>query len=186
VFVDALEYRKGKDIELRRWRSSSPRRRSSRAWISSSGPLNPYERRIVHLAVRRDSGVSTESVGDAFSKTFLISVQSRHEERVLRRRHHRRDMRIHPVAAGSVSSGSADRTRRRFAHRLIRIRAPRAAVCDATKKSAPGGEHDVRAGRARRCGRRVRRQRDQRGTPSTCGRDLLPLACSTPETTSSS
>jgi spoIIIJ-associated protein len=37
------------------------------------GPLNPYERRIVHLAVAEVPGVSTESVGDAFSKTVLIS-----------------------------------------------------------------------------------------------------------------
>ena len=52
VFVDALEYRKGKDIELRN-----------------------MERRIVHLAVAEIPGVSTESVGDAFSKTVLISLQ---------------------------------------------------------------------------------------------------------------
>jgi spoIIIJ-associated protein len=37
------------------------------------GPLNPYERRIVHLAVAEFPGVATESVGDAFSKTVLIS-----------------------------------------------------------------------------------------------------------------
>ena len=39
------------------------------------GPLNPYERRIVHLAVAEIPGVATESVGDAFSKTILISLQ---------------------------------------------------------------------------------------------------------------
>ena len=38
------------------------------------GPLNPYERRIVHLAVGEVPGVATESVGDAFSKTVLISL----------------------------------------------------------------------------------------------------------------
>jgi len=37
------------------------------------GPLNPYARRIVHLAVAEDPGVSSESVGDAFLKTVLIS-----------------------------------------------------------------------------------------------------------------
>jgi len=37
------------------------------------GPLNPYERRIVHMAVAEVPGVTTESVGDAFSKTVLIS-----------------------------------------------------------------------------------------------------------------
>jgi len=39
------------------------------------GPLNPYERRIVHMAVAEVPGVTTESVGDAFSKTVLISLR---------------------------------------------------------------------------------------------------------------
>jgi spoIIIJ-associated protein len=39
------------------------------------GPLNPYERRIVHLSAAEVPGVSTESVGDAFSKTVHISYQ---------------------------------------------------------------------------------------------------------------
>jgi spoIIIJ-associated protein len=39
------------------------------------GPLNPYERRIVHMAVAEIPGVTTESVGDAFSKTVLISLR---------------------------------------------------------------------------------------------------------------
>jgi spoIIIJ-associated protein len=37
------------------------------------GPLNPYERRIVHLAVAEVPGVTSESIGDAFSKTVHIS-----------------------------------------------------------------------------------------------------------------
>src|SRR5438093_3585300 len=75
VFVDALEYRKGKDIELR----SMAKFLAEKAKVSGTdqqlGPLNPYERRIVHLAVAEIPGVSTESVGDAFSKTVLISLQ---------------------------------------------------------------------------------------------------------------
>ena len=37
------------------------------------GPLNPYARRIVHLAVAEDDSVTSESIGDAFLKTVLIS-----------------------------------------------------------------------------------------------------------------
>jgi predicted RNA-binding protein Jag len=37
------------------------------------GPLNPYERRIVHLAIAEDPRVSSESIGDAFMKTVIIS-----------------------------------------------------------------------------------------------------------------
>jgi spoIIIJ-associated protein len=39
------------------------------------GPLNPYERRIVHLAVSEEPGVSSESIGDAFVKTVIISAK---------------------------------------------------------------------------------------------------------------
>ena len=50
---------------------------ADRRSISSSGPLNPYERRIVHLAVAEVPGVATESIGDAFSKTVHISLRSK-------------------------------------------------------------------------------------------------------------
>jgi predicted RNA-binding protein Jag len=37
------------------------------------GPLNPYARRLVHLVVAEDAAVTSESVGDAFLKTVIIS-----------------------------------------------------------------------------------------------------------------
>ena len=39
------------------------------------GPLNPYERRIVHLAVSEDPSVTSESIGDAFLKAVIISTK---------------------------------------------------------------------------------------------------------------
>jgi spoIIIJ-associated protein len=75
VFVDALEYRKGKDIELRNMAKFLAGKAKESGLDQQLGPLNPYERRIVHLAVAEIPGVSTESVGDAFSKTVLISSQ---------------------------------------------------------------------------------------------------------------
>jgi predicted RNA-binding protein Jag len=39
------------------------------------GPLNPYARRIVHMVVAESPEFSTESVGDAFLKTIVISVK---------------------------------------------------------------------------------------------------------------
>ena len=35
-------------------------------------PLNPYERRIVHLALAEIGGVETHSVGDGFLKRIAI------------------------------------------------------------------------------------------------------------------
>jgi spoIIIJ-associated protein len=75
VFVDALEYRKGKDVELRQMAKLLAEKTKQTGLDQQLGPLNPYERRIVHLAVAEVSGVTTESVGDAFSKTVLISLR---------------------------------------------------------------------------------------------------------------
>ena len=40
----------------------------------SIGPLNAYERRLVHLAVAEIPGVTSESIGDAAVKTVTISA----------------------------------------------------------------------------------------------------------------
>jgi spoIIIJ-associated protein len=73
VFVDALEYRKGKDIELRSMAKFLAEKAKQSGIDQQLGPLNPYERRLVHMAVAEVPGVTTESVGDAFTKTVLIS-----------------------------------------------------------------------------------------------------------------
>jgi spoIIIJ-associated protein len=75
VFVDALEYRKGKDIELRKMAVFLAQKARDTGTDQQLGPLNPYERRIVHMAVAEVPGATTESVGDAFSKTVLISLR---------------------------------------------------------------------------------------------------------------
>src|SRR5947209_14276867 len=75
IFVDALEYRKGKDVELRQMAKFLAEKARQSGLYQQLGPLNPYERRIVHMAVAEVPGVTTESVGDAFSKTVLISLR---------------------------------------------------------------------------------------------------------------
>ena len=75
VFIDALEYRKGKDIELRKMARFLAEKARDSGVDQQLGPLNPYERRIVHMAVAEIPGATTESIGDAFSKTVLISVR---------------------------------------------------------------------------------------------------------------
>ena len=75
VFVDALEYRKGKDIELRNMAKFLANKAKDSGLDQQLGPLNPYERRIVHMAVAEVPGATTESVGDAFSKTVMISAR---------------------------------------------------------------------------------------------------------------
>jgi len=75
IFVDALAYRKGKDVELRQMAKHLAQKAKDTGLDQQLGPLNPYERRIVHLAVGEVPGVSSESIGDAFSKTVHISAR---------------------------------------------------------------------------------------------------------------
>lgn len=75
LFVDALEYRKGKDVELRQMARLMAEKAKQTGIDQQLGPLNPYERRLVHLAVGEVPGATTESVGDAFTKTVLISAR---------------------------------------------------------------------------------------------------------------
>lgn len=75
VFIDALSYRKGKDIELRKMAVFLAQKAKDSGVDQQLGPLNPYERRIVHMAVAEIPGATTESIGDAFSKTVLISAR---------------------------------------------------------------------------------------------------------------
>lgn len=71
--VDALGFRKGKDAELQQMaRQLMDKVRTSGA-PQEIGPLNPYARRIVHLSVAEDEQLSSESIGDAFLKTVVIS-----------------------------------------------------------------------------------------------------------------
>jgi spoIIIJ-associated protein len=75
VFIDALEYRKGKDLELRQMAKFLAGKAKETGIDQQLGPLNPYERRLVHMAAAEVPGVSTESVGDAFTKTVTISAR---------------------------------------------------------------------------------------------------------------
>ncbi len=75
IFVDALSYRKGKDLELRQMAQFLATKAKDSGIDQQLGPLNPYERRLVHMAVAEVPGVTTESIGDAFSKTVHISAR---------------------------------------------------------------------------------------------------------------
>ena len=74
--VDALGFRKGKDDELREMATSLAETARASGVPQEMGPLNPYSRRLVHLTVADQPGMSTESVGDGFLKTVIISAQS--------------------------------------------------------------------------------------------------------------
>ena len=71
--VDCLGYRKGKDAELKQMTKFMMDKAKSSGTPQEMGPLNPYARRLVHLTVAEDPQMASESVGDAFLKTVIIS-----------------------------------------------------------------------------------------------------------------
>jgi spoIIIJ-associated protein len=75
LVVDCQGYRKSKDAELRQMAKFLAEKARDTGLAQEIGPLNPYERRIVHLAVGEIDKVSSESIGDAFEKTVIISVK---------------------------------------------------------------------------------------------------------------
>ena len=72
--VDCMDYRKAKDAELRQM-ARFTMEKAKTAGPQEMGPLNPYSRRLVHLTVAEDPQMSSESIGDAFLKTVIISVR---------------------------------------------------------------------------------------------------------------
>lgn len=75
LVVDCMGYRKGKDEELRQMALFLGGKARDTGLAQEIGPLNPYERRIVHLAIAELGTVTSESIGDAFEKTVIISVK---------------------------------------------------------------------------------------------------------------
>ena len=74
IVVDCNGFRKDKDLELKQMARFNAEKAKSSGASQEMGPLNPYERRIVHLAIAEDPGATSESIGDAFMKTVITST----------------------------------------------------------------------------------------------------------------
>ena len=75
IVIDCNGFRKDKDAELRQMARFVAEKARSSGMPQEMGPLNPYERRIVHLAIAEDPTVTSESIGDAFLKTVIVSTK---------------------------------------------------------------------------------------------------------------
>jgi len=75
VVVDCNGFRREKDAEIKQMARYMAEKARSSGMAQEMGPLNPYERRIVHIAIAEDPTVSSESIGDAFMKTVIISAR---------------------------------------------------------------------------------------------------------------
>jgi spoIIIJ-associated protein len=73
IVVDCLDFRKGKDAELRQLAKFMIERAKLTRVPQEMGPLNSYSRRLVHLEVSLDPDVTSESQGDGQVKTIIIA-----------------------------------------------------------------------------------------------------------------
>jgi spoIIIJ-associated protein len=76
IVVDCNGFRRDKDAELKQMALFIAGKVRSSGASQEMGPLNPYERRIVHMAIAEDPAVTSESIGDAFMKTVIISTKN--------------------------------------------------------------------------------------------------------------
>ena len=73
IVVDCNGYRRDKDAELKQMALFMAEKVRTMGAPQELGPLNPYERRIVHMVIAEDPTVTSESIGDAFMKTVIIA-----------------------------------------------------------------------------------------------------------------
>ena len=73
IVVDCNGFRRDKDAELKQMAVFVAEKVRTTGAPQELGPLNPYERRIVHMVIAEDPTVTSESIGDAFMKTVIIA-----------------------------------------------------------------------------------------------------------------
>ncbi len=74
IVVDCNGFRRDKDAEIRKMAHFMAQKAGTTGMPQEMGPLNPYERRIVHMAVAEVPTATSESIGDAFMKTVIINA----------------------------------------------------------------------------------------------------------------
>jgi len=75
ILIDCQNFRKDKDTELRQMAKFLVEKARRTGAPQEIGPLNSYERRIVHLSVAEEPGATSESIGDASVKTVIITAR---------------------------------------------------------------------------------------------------------------
>jgi spoIIIJ-associated protein len=72
VQVDCEFFRRRKEKQLREYAQQVAQQVSQTRRDELLDPMNPYERRIVHIAVNQIPGITSESIGDGFLKRVKI------------------------------------------------------------------------------------------------------------------
>ena len=72
VIVDAEDYRRRREESLQRLALEMGEKAKKTGKPMITNPMNPYERRIIHLALKADRSVQTKSKGEGLYKKILI------------------------------------------------------------------------------------------------------------------
>jgi spoIIIJ-associated protein len=72
VQVDCEFFRRRKEKRLREYAQEVAHQVSDTGRIEVLDPMNPYERRIVHIAVNQVPGITSESLGEGFLKRVKV------------------------------------------------------------------------------------------------------------------
>jgi spoIIIJ-associated protein len=72
VFLDCGDFRKSREEELAEIALLTAEKVKKLGESQSLSPMNPYERRLVHLALKDDPAVETRSEGEGFIKSVTI------------------------------------------------------------------------------------------------------------------
>ena len=75
IVVDCQNFRRDKDTELRQMAKFLVEKARRTGAPQEIGPLNAYDRRLVHLSVAEEPGAASESIGDASVKTVIITAR---------------------------------------------------------------------------------------------------------------
>ncbi len=81
VQVDCEFFRKRKERRLKDFAQQVGREVAESGRQEILEPLNPYERRIIHLTVNQIQGITSESIGDGFLKRIKIFPVPKSSER---------------------------------------------------------------------------------------------------------
>ncbi len=82
VILDVNEYRKNREENLKKMAIRSGEKAKLRGFSLTVGPFNAYDRRIIHLALKEDPFLRTESLGEGEMKRIKITPSKKEGARV--------------------------------------------------------------------------------------------------------
>lgn len=76
IICDANNYRAGREAELRAMANHAARQVRATSSPFVFGPMDPMERRIIHLSLAAEADLATESVGEGNARRLRVSLKA--------------------------------------------------------------------------------------------------------------